>query len=149
MSEVTLVFENPRREDGTRLLNLDVDEVAVGRRLFRDGTSEYQVNNQGSRLKDIKELFLDSNLTMRPAKRVDLTAGVNLLVGRADADAKPDRGGLHLEQHRARPPRPRSTRTRRLRPAGWTRNSPGRRLVWTSPAEHQLSECRPFPGLAA
>jgi chromosome segregation protein len=62
LSEVTLVFENPRREDGTRLLNLDVDEVAVGRRLFRDGTSEYQVNNQGSRLKDIKELFLDTGV---------------------------------------------------------------------------------------
>src|SRR3954467_8735383 len=62
LSEVTLVFENPRREDGTRLLNVDVDEVAVGRRLFRDGTSEYQVNNQGSRLKDIKELFLDTGV---------------------------------------------------------------------------------------
>jgi energy-coupling factor transporter ATP-binding protein EcfA2 len=46
MSEVTLVFENPRRADGTRTLNIDVDEVSVGRRLFRDGTSEYQLNNQ-------------------------------------------------------------------------------------------------------
>src|SRR5215212_3059322 len=62
LAEVTLVFENPLREDGTRLLNLDVDEVAVGRRLFRDGTSEYQINNQGSRLKDIKELFLDTGV---------------------------------------------------------------------------------------
>src|SRR5438067_1500814 len=62
MAEVTLVFENPRREDGTRLLNVDVDEVAVGRRLFRDGTSEYQVNNQTSRLKDVKELFLDTGV---------------------------------------------------------------------------------------
>src|SRR6266566_2262611 len=62
LSEVTLVFENPKREDGTRLLNVDVDEVAVGRRLFRDGTSEYQVNNQTSRLKDIKELFLDTGV---------------------------------------------------------------------------------------
>src|SRR5881397_3012307 len=62
LSEVTLVFENPRREDGTRLLNVDVDEVAVGRRLFRDGTSEYQVNNQSSRLKDVKELFLDTGV---------------------------------------------------------------------------------------
>ena len=33
------MFDNPRREDGTRLLNLDFDEVSVGRRLFRDGTS--------------------------------------------------------------------------------------------------------------
>jgi len=35
----------------------------------------------------LKELFVDSNLTTRPAKRVDLTAGVNVLVGRADADS--------------------------------------------------------------
>src|SRR4029077_19075890 len=62
LSEVTLVFDNPTRADGTRLLNVDTDEVAVGRRLFRDGTSEYQVNTQGSRLKDIKELFLDTGV---------------------------------------------------------------------------------------
>src|SRR5438067_8323088 len=62
MAEVTLVFENPKRDDDTRLLNVDVDEVAVGRRLFRDGTSEYQVNNQTSRLKDVKELFLDTGV---------------------------------------------------------------------------------------
>src|SRR5947209_9632905 len=62
MSEVTLVFDNPRRDDGTRILNLDVDEVAVGRRLFRDGTSEYQINNASSRLKDIRELFLDTGV---------------------------------------------------------------------------------------
>jgi iron complex outermembrane recepter protein len=36
---------------------------------------------------NLKELFIDSNLTTRPAKRVDLTAGVNLLIGRADADS--------------------------------------------------------------
>src|SRR5882724_13354928 len=35
MAEVVLVFENPKKEDGTRLLALDVDEVSVGRRLFR------------------------------------------------------------------------------------------------------------------
>src|SRR6185503_14250097 len=62
MAEVTLVFENPKRDDDTRLLNLDVDEVYVGRRLFRDGTSEYQLNNQPSRLKDIRELFLDTGV---------------------------------------------------------------------------------------
>ncbi|HWE97072.1 MAG TPA: AAA family ATPase [Tepidisphaeraceae bacterium] len=62
MAEVVLVFDNPPREDGTRTLNLDADEVAVGRRLFRDGTSEYQVNNKASRLKDIRELFLDTGV---------------------------------------------------------------------------------------
>ncbi|MGH7213247.1 MAG: chromosome segregation SMC family protein, partial [Tepidisphaeraceae bacterium] len=62
MAEVILVFDNPKREDGTRLLNLDTDEVSVGRRLFRDGTSEYQINNTTSRLKDIRELFLDTGV---------------------------------------------------------------------------------------
>src|SRR6516162_5044044 len=32
MAEVTLVFENPLREDGTRLLAFDADELSVGRR---------------------------------------------------------------------------------------------------------------------
>src|SRR3981189_285144 len=50
MSEVVLVFDNPKKADGVRTLNIDSDEVAVGRRLFRDGTSEYQINNQASRL---------------------------------------------------------------------------------------------------
>ncbi|HEV8606270.1 MAG TPA: AAA family ATPase [Tepidisphaeraceae bacterium] len=62
MSEVVLVFENPKRIDDTRLLNLDTDEVTVGRRLFRDGTSEYQLNNQITRLKDIRELFFDTGI---------------------------------------------------------------------------------------
>jgi chromosome segregation protein len=62
MAEVVLVFDNPKRGDETRHLNIDADEVAVGRRLFRDGTSEYQVNNQSSRLKDIRELFLDTGV---------------------------------------------------------------------------------------
>src|SRR5438309_840177 len=62
MAEVVLVFENPKRDDGTRHLNVDVDEVAVGRRLYRDGSSEYHLNNQSSRLKDVRELFLDTGV---------------------------------------------------------------------------------------
>src|SRR2546423_11145516 len=62
MAEVVLVFETPKRDDGTRMLNVDVDEVAVGRRLYRDGSSEYQLNNQSSRLKDVRELFLDTGV---------------------------------------------------------------------------------------
>lgn len=62
MAEVVLVFDNPKRADGLRTLNLDIDDVAVGRRLFRDGTSEYQINSKSARLKDIRELFLDTGV---------------------------------------------------------------------------------------
>src|SRR5438477_6110091 len=62
MAQVVLVFDNPKRDDGTRHLNIDSDEVYVGRRLFRDGTSEYQLNNQPSRLKDVRDLFLDTGV---------------------------------------------------------------------------------------
>ena len=48
LAEVTLVFENPMRDDGTRALAVEFDEVSVGRRLYRDGTSEYQLGGQPS-----------------------------------------------------------------------------------------------------
>lgn len=54
-AEVTLTFDNARH-----VLNTDAPEVAVTRRVYRDGTGEYLVNGQQSRLKDIKELFLGS-----------------------------------------------------------------------------------------
>src|SRR3954471_24510489 len=62
VAEVTLVFDNPKRVDESRALNLDLDEVSVGRRLCRDGTSEYQINSQVTRLKDVRELFLDTGV---------------------------------------------------------------------------------------
>ena len=55
VAEVTLTLDNSRRE-----LNLDAAEVAVTRRVHRDGTGEYLINGQASRLRDVRELFLGS-----------------------------------------------------------------------------------------
>lgn len=41
---------------------LDTPQVAVTRQLYRDGTSEYLVNNQRARLRDIRELFMDTGI---------------------------------------------------------------------------------------
>lgn len=38
------------------------DEVAVTRKLYRSGESEYMINGKGCRLKDINELFMDTGL---------------------------------------------------------------------------------------
>lgn len=56
-AEVTLTLDN---EDQT--LPIDYNEVSVTRRVYRSGESEFLINKQNCRLKDIIELFMDSGL---------------------------------------------------------------------------------------
>ncbi len=56
-AEVTLTINNA---DGA--LPIDYDEVAITRRMFRDGASEYEINGRGCRLLDIQELLSDSGI---------------------------------------------------------------------------------------
>src|SRR5207248_9589703 len=55
LAEVTLTLDNSNRS-----LNIDATEVSVTRRVHRDGTGEYLINGQPSRLRDIREMFLGS-----------------------------------------------------------------------------------------
>ncbi len=57
MAEVTLTLDN-----SDSYLNLPLSEVTVTRRTFRGGNSEYQINDQQCRLKDIHDLFVDSGI---------------------------------------------------------------------------------------
>ena len=43
-------------------LDMDADEVTIGRRYYRSGESEYSINGQSVRLKDVYELLLDTGL---------------------------------------------------------------------------------------
>ncbi len=56
-AEVTLTIENHDRS-----LPFDGDSVAVTRRYYRSGDSEYLINKASVRLKDIHELFMDTGL---------------------------------------------------------------------------------------
>jgi chromosome segregation protein len=56
-AEVTLILDN-----SSRALALDLDEVSLTRRLYRDGTSDYQINAVDCRLLDIQELLSDSGI---------------------------------------------------------------------------------------
>jgi len=47
---------------GVRTLPVDADVVEVERRLYRDGTSQFLINSKRCRLKDIRELFLDTGV---------------------------------------------------------------------------------------
>src|SRR5436305_10632582 len=55
LAEVTMTFDNTRRALAT-----DAEEVQITRRVYRSGEGEYLINQQLSRLKDIKDLFLGS-----------------------------------------------------------------------------------------
>ena len=43
-------------------LDMDADEVTIGRRYYRSGESEYSINGQNVRLKDVYELLLDTGI---------------------------------------------------------------------------------------
>ncbi|MDR0853703.1 MAG: chromosome segregation protein SMC [Clostridiales Family XIII bacterium] len=57
MAEVTLVLDNT-----SGLLGIEYAEVAIRRRLFRSGESEYFINGNQCRLKDIRELIMDTGI---------------------------------------------------------------------------------------
>lgn len=57
LSEVFLTIDNTGR-----VLEFDSDSVTVGRRIFRDGESEYLINKSPVRLKDVEKLFMDTGI---------------------------------------------------------------------------------------
>ena len=57
MAEVTLVIDN-----STGILPIDYNEVAITRRMYRSGESEYLINNNHCRLRDIRELIMDTGI---------------------------------------------------------------------------------------
>ena len=56
-ASVNLYIDNTDRR-----IDVDADEVVIGRKYYRSGDSEYSVNGQNVRLKDIYEMFLDTGL---------------------------------------------------------------------------------------
>ena len=56
-AEVTLVLDN-----ACKSLPIDFEEVAITRRVYRTGDSEYLINKQKVRLKDVVDLIMDSGI---------------------------------------------------------------------------------------
>ncbi len=59
-SEAAAIITERRRI--ARPLPIDADQVEVQRRLYRDGKSQYLINGKLARLKDIRDLFLDTGI---------------------------------------------------------------------------------------
>jgi len=57
VAQVDLTFDN-----SDRALPVDLEEVTVSRKLYRSGESEYLLNTAAIRLKDVRELFMDTGI---------------------------------------------------------------------------------------
>ncbi|TFG59492.1 MAG: chromosome segregation protein SMC, partial [Spirochaetales bacterium] len=57
VAEVTLMLK-----DEENILALDLSEIAIKRRIYRSGESEYFINNTPARLKEIREIFFDTGI---------------------------------------------------------------------------------------
>ena len=57
MAEVSITFADCEKELGT-----DYHEVTITRRVYRDGSGEYFINKQASRLKDVQHLFMGTGI---------------------------------------------------------------------------------------
>jgi len=82
-AEVSLTFDN-----GSGLLPLDLDEVTVTRRLYRDGSSDYEINGVSCRLLDVQEMLADSGVGRHQ----------HVIVGQGQLDAVLNAKG---DEHRA------------------------------------------------
>jgi chromosome segregation protein len=87
LAEVSLVFDN-----ASGRLPVSYSEVAVRRRTYRDGISEFTINQQTCRLKDIRDLFLDTGLSSEALSIIGQ--------GRVDAlfSSKPEERRLVFEE---------------------------------------------------
>ena len=87
MAEVSLTIENNKN-----ILPVEYNEVVITRRLFRSGESEYLLNNNKCRLRDIVNLFMDTGLAPDSYSVIELKMVEAILSGRGE-----DRRGLFEE----------------------------------------------------
>ncbi|MCK9275228.1 MAG: chromosome segregation protein SMC [Syntrophales bacterium] len=90
MAEVAITLLN----DGVKIANKysDCTEVTVTRKIFRDGESEYNINNVPCRLLDIREFFMDAGVGFRTYSIVEQERVSRLI------EAKPDERRQFIEE---------------------------------------------------
>ena len=105
-AEVTLRLDNTDRT----LNNCDKDDVSVTRRYYRSGESEYQLNGETVRLRDIHELFMDTGLGRDGYSMVSQGRVADLISSRSPQRRDMLEGGGNIPFQI--PPRGRDTQTR-------------------------------------
>jgi len=85
-AEVSLFISNPGEGDA-RQLAVETDEVQITRKIYKSGESEYRINGKTCRLKDIRELFMDTGIGTRAYSILE-QGQVEYLVSASKADRR-------------------------------------------------------------
>ncbi len=85
-AEVTLVISNPEGSASGRL-PVDTEQVQISRRIYRSGESEYRINSKVCRLRDIRELFMDTGVGNRGYSIIE-QGQIEQLVGASKTDRR-------------------------------------------------------------
>ena len=83
LAEVSLTFENTKN-----LVSSDYKTITITRKLFRDGESEYRLNDVTCRLKDITTLFMDTGVSPDSYAIIELGMVVEILNDRVHSRRK-------------------------------------------------------------
>ncbi|MFN3306505.1 MAG: AAA family ATPase, partial [Candidatus Kapaibacteriota bacterium] len=83
LAEVSITFQNDKG-----ILPIQYNEITVTRRLYRDGKSDYLINNNLCRLKDITELFADTGIGHNSYSIIELKMVETLLNGTVEERRK-------------------------------------------------------------
>ncbi len=99
MAEVSVHFDNSKH-----LLPIDYTEVAVTRRLYRSGESEYLLNKSTVRLKDIQDLLMDTGIGADAYSVIELKMVEDILSEKAEDRRKllEEAAGVTKYKHRLR-----------------------------------------------
>ena len=85
-AEVSLFLSNSNGT-GTRQLPIETDEIRISRKIFKSGESEYRINSKVCRLKDIRELFMDTGIGTRAYSILE-QGQIELLVSASKLDRR-------------------------------------------------------------
>lgn len=96
-AEVSLTFDN---SDG--FLPVDLNEITITRRLYRDGTSEYEMNRTPCRLLDIQELLSDGGVGRHQHVLVSQGQIGSVLTARPDEHRAVIEEAAGITKHRSR-----------------------------------------------
>ena len=83
-AQVTLVLDNTEHI----FPSMEEAEVAVTRRYYRSGESEYYINKQSVRLRDVNELFMDTGMGREDYSIIGQAASTNFCRRRAATAAR-------------------------------------------------------------